>query len=234
MRVHFDVWKTERERAELLPCGLRVSRIDQPTIRALLWRPRAEKPYAHYRFTTIERRDAFIAEQIRRFEAHEAQKRERRRTPADGDLSQCSVGSVFSYSWGYDQTNVEFWQVIARSGTTVRLRQIASETVQSSERHVRPRPDAFLEPKCGVMVTNEYGTNRCERSSRHACHFQDCGAFEHRYEPGEPEVITKRIRFSNGRPTFSMPHGVLTPVAVHRFANAAPLVVDSLYMSSDH
>ena len=37
------------------------------------------------------------------------------------------VGDIYRTSWGYDQTNVEFFQVVARTAKTVRLRRISSE-----------------------------------------------------------------------------------------------------------
>jgi hypothetical protein len=53
----------------------------------------------------------------------------------------------------------------------------------------------------------------------------------HAYTPGTPETITKRISFSGGRPSMSMPHGTLSPVKVITFGNAPPLAVDSHYRS---
>lgn len=40
------------------------------------------------------------------------------------------VGDVFSMSWGYDQTNVDFFQVVAKVGkTSVRIRQVCPPIV---------------------------------------------------------------------------------------------------------
>jgi hypothetical protein len=62
-----------------------------------------------------------------------------------------SVGSILVSSWGYDQTNIDFYQVVGftASGKSVRLRPIASEHVEScgfmSEK-VRPVPHAYTGP----------------------------------------------------------------------------------------
>ena len=41
--------------------------------------------------------------------------------------AKLKVGSLLSYSWGYEQTNVEFFEVTAKKGKTVTLRKIAGE-----------------------------------------------------------------------------------------------------------
>lgn len=52
-------------------------------------------------------------------------------------------------SWGYDQTNVDFYEVVKVTATgRLRLRKIAQETVRSSTRgsadYVVPRPGVFV------------------------------------------------------------------------------------------
>lgn len=48
------------------------------------------------------------------------------------EAAQIAVGDVLRSSWGYDQTNVNFYQVVDRKGSTVTLRPIASEQVDNS------------------------------------------------------------------------------------------------------
>ena len=38
-------------------------------------------------------------------------------------------GDIFVCSWGYDQTNVDFYQVVKRTPKTVTVRQVAAETL---------------------------------------------------------------------------------------------------------
>jgi hypothetical protein len=58
------------------------------------------------------------------------------------------VGAIFEYSWGYDQTNVDYFEVIARTAKTVKIRKIGKETVDGSEGFmsckVRPVPGKFV------------------------------------------------------------------------------------------
>jgi hypothetical protein len=43
------------------------------------------------------------------------------------------VGSIFSCSWGYDQTNQEFYQVTRMTPKGVYVREIGAKTVPGSE-----------------------------------------------------------------------------------------------------
>ncbi len=60
-----------------------------------------------------------------------------------------SVGDVFVNSWGYDQTNVEYYQVIGLKGTsTAILKEIGSKRVDSYSSMsgtVKPSKDCFIE-----------------------------------------------------------------------------------------
>ena len=65
------------------------------------------------------------------------------------------VGDILHASWGYDQTNANFFQVIRLIGSTqVELREIASKSVQSEMTYdlVVPIKDQFLKT---VASTNK-------------------------------------------------------------------------------
>lgn len=53
------------------------------------------------------------------------------------------VGSIWNTSWGYDQTNVEFFEVVRETKGTVTLRAIASEVI-----------DGRVYPAAGVYITD--------------------------------------------------------------------------------
>lgn len=58
-----------------------------------------------------------------------------------------NLGDIFSYSWGYDCTITSFWQVIAKSGVTVKLRQIdyKVEYIESGRNeYLLPLKDQFI------------------------------------------------------------------------------------------
>jgi len=56
------------------------------------------------------------------------------------------VGDVLNTSWGYEQTNVEFYEVVAVSGVMVTLRQIAASTAETGfmRGETIPYPGEFI------------------------------------------------------------------------------------------
>ena len=77
------------------------------------------------------------------------------------------VGDVFYESWGYGQTNIDFWQVVRLRGTTqIVLRAIKSEVVRNVDfcsDMVKPVKDAWTKHYAGeeivrtVKSLNMYG-----------------------------------------------------------------------------
>ena len=51
-----------------------------------------------------------------------------------------AVGSIWHTSWGYDQTNVEFFQVVRETAGSIVLRRIGSEARNG---RLHPRPNAW-------------------------------------------------------------------------------------------
>lgn len=154
--MRFDMWQTDREAAEVLACGLKVLRggtsdqgfigSQKPTAR--VWLPKATKPYANYRFANEAAREAWITQQVTNYEAAQTVKAERKtvRAGSAANAEAVTVGDIFDYSWGYDQTNVEFFEVTAKSGRAVVIRKVAQSIEsegQGSER-VLPVRGSFV------------------------------------------------------------------------------------------
>ncbi|HDT0958361.1 TPA: hypothetical protein QHS82_002246 [Escherichia coli] len=59
------------------------------------------------------------------------------------------IGDIFHTHWGYEQTNIEFYQVVSLHGKeTVGLREIAREVVEHTSwcsAEIRPVPDKFID-----------------------------------------------------------------------------------------
>lgn len=70
------------------------------------------------------------------------------------------VGDIFSYSWGYEQTNVNYFQVVALKGKTqVIIREIAYKTTKTNgldSYMVAPCKDKFLS-KSHFIENNDIG-----------------------------------------------------------------------------
>jgi len=74
------------------------------------------------------------------------------------------VGDVFYNSWGYEQTNIDFWQVVALKGKTmITLRAIGSENAKDlgfCSCMVKPVRDGWTKHYDGEEITRKVqGTN---------------------------------------------------------------------------
>lgn len=151
--MRIDMWAAQREQAEVQPNGVRVLRGDNPpTVK--IWPPKAIKPAANYRFRSPEQRQQFIDRYMSNHDAHTAAVVERRQsrggTPEQKALVK--VGGIFVYSWGYDQTNVDYFQVVEvkGGGSTVVIRKIGGSLVPDMvpgpmAGYTTPNADQFLE-----------------------------------------------------------------------------------------
>lgn len=76
------------------------------------------------------------------------------------------VGDIFSMSWGYDQTNVNYFQVTRVTPKGVYIREIGSRSVPGTQgfmcETVRPVKDNFLDKSqwCGGFSSNNPETFR--------------------------------------------------------------------------
>lgn len=120
----------------------------------------------HYRFQTAERMmeyvENFIEKHVNYLQRREEEKQQRK-IKAQLLAAQVNVGDIFVDSWGWEQTNVDFYQVVAKpSAKTVIVREIASERVEGSEMShgmacdVRAVPNAFIGEEQKKRIDN-YG-----------------------------------------------------------------------------
>src|SRR5437660_7652226 len=99
--MRFDIWASERERAEVQPNGVRVLCGDNP-LTVKIWAPKGTKPAANYRFRSPEQRQQFIDRYMRNHDAHTTAVQERRQSGRGTDEQRAlvKVGMIFVYSWG--------------------------------------------------------------------------------------------------------------------------------------
>lgn len=90
------------------------------------------KPDYHYRYPTVEARDAAVAKYLEGYKkAAEADKARKAARKAKG--RGLEVGDYLYASWGYDQTNVNFYKVVGLVGKTmVEIVPVASAVESSS------------------------------------------------------------------------------------------------------
>lgn len=100
---------------------------DSPICTAVGFFGKASAPSFNYSFRSPEKRAKYVAEWFDSMAAVEAS-RAKRKAERYAFRHTLKVGDILSSSWGYDQTNTEFWQVTALIGDVmVELREIAQE-----------------------------------------------------------------------------------------------------------
>lgn len=63
-------------------------------------------------------------------------------------MDNVKVGDIFLSMWGYDQTNVDFYQVISRTAKMVKVRKLQCERVGNPHdmaTELMPKKDCFLD-----------------------------------------------------------------------------------------
>jgi hypothetical protein len=148
---NIDLYKDERDKATIQD-GLKILRgmniKEKPCVK--IWRPKAKKPFISYYFQTTDRMEDYINKIIEGFKA-DMERKEKRKQERKGNpelLKQADPGAIFHFSWGYDQTQCDYFQVIERRGQMVKVQRIASESVKGSEGHMSDNrtavKDSFL------------------------------------------------------------------------------------------
>lgn len=114
------------------------------------WRGKAKKPFANYHFRSIQEREHWITQlQESERKADEARERSKREQQAEREKfrQELRSGTMLYTSWGYDQTNTEFFQVVMVKGQTVTVREIAGEMIRGTgpfSADYRPKPGQFI------------------------------------------------------------------------------------------
>lgn len=78
---------------------------------------RSAKPALDYYYTSPAARASAVGRLVSGRRAHEERKAQRKAAERAPLAQPVKVGDIFAASWGYDQTNVDFYEVIAIRGT---------------------------------------------------------------------------------------------------------------------
>lgn len=109
---------------------------------------RANKALWYHAFRDGSAREKKIRDTIQSQEAKTSAKRERmaeRKSFQHG----LQIGDILYASWGYDQTNIDFYQVTKLYGKAIGLREIGSKLISSASgsNNVVANPDSFAGPE---------------------------------------------------------------------------------------
>lgn len=105
---------------------------------AMVFHGKAQKPDWHYAFRTEEHRERRIAEWRDGLTAHRAE-RDRRKQERTDFRHGYQVGDILYGSWGYEQTNVDFWEVTEVRGAYIIIRHLCSKLVNGEEGFMQGR-----------------------------------------------------------------------------------------------
>jgi hypothetical protein len=139
---------------------------------------------AYYSFqSNKERREAYIESFKKNVQDRENGKKAR----ADARkafINPAKVGDILESSWGYDQTNVDYYQVTKVKGKMVEIREIGAQTVpESTYSHgmadmVKPVRDRFLDKET---------LNKIVRGSSYKDYFVKIESFAYAYKIKEED-----------------------------------------------
>lgn len=113
----------------------------------IVFKAKAKNALQRYRFRTTERRDQWRDELIQSYQAHAERKAERKAT-RQNYKHDVKVGDIFYTSWGWEQTNIDFYQVTQVNGKMATIHQIAGSVTDyhsSMSGEKVATPGAFVE-----------------------------------------------------------------------------------------
>jgi L-rhamnose mutarotase len=103
-----------------------------------------------------------LKEQEDKAEKRKEEHKAARQVRANEMREKIKVGTLLHYSWGFEQTQCEFYQVVERKGATIKMRPIAGEEVgeramHAMSCHYKPVRDSFVGDEVITKRIGPYG-----------------------------------------------------------------------------
>ena len=117
---------------------------------AMVFAGKRSKYDKYYGFKTAERRDEYVKEYFEDIAAsYESKKKyaEKKKAMAAENQESYKGGEILYSSWGYDQTNIDFYQIVKKTKSMVTIQKIGKEyldTKYESENLVKPVKNDFI------------------------------------------------------------------------------------------
>lgn len=138
------------------------------------------KILANYYFRTAEARENYRNEFINKYEAAEAEKAARKAKQSEiqkNMVNPFKVGDILYASWGYEQTNIDFFQIVGVGKKSVTIQKIGQEITRHCafmSEYVRPVKDSFVgEPASVNLRVEKYGNHQVYIPHRHGLDLWD-------------------------------------------------------------
>lgn len=130
-----EIWTWERE----LPASGKTGYF------AIAFAGKAQKPLWHYWYPDASKRQRQIDSTVDLYNQRVEEKRKKLEERRNF-MHDMKEGDILVSSWGYDQTNVDFYQVVGVSGKTVLIREISKKVVREERGadYVAPIPNKFI------------------------------------------------------------------------------------------
>lgn len=108
----------------------------QPCAKLVQHTPKAKRGEAktlkNYRFRNEENRNNWVNSVVAEITKKESEKNSRKEAvKAATKAAIINIGDIFSHSWGWEQTNIQFYQVISVKGQTIQLQEVRQNRVQN-------------------------------------------------------------------------------------------------------
>jgi hypothetical protein len=123
------------------------------------WRGKQAKPYSRFVYPNEERIERAITAEKKSADEDEESKASRKNDKAERRAkmkAEIVVGTLLHNSWGYDQTQCDFYQVVEKNGASVMIRPIGGAVVEGSEGrdccYYRAVPDSFTGPAVRKVI----------------------------------------------------------------------------------
>jgi len=137
-----------------------------------VWMGKQKDAFHRYSYRSEEDREKALNELKSREDSRQAY-REKRKAERKAFIPEFEIGDIFVGSWGYEQTNVNAYQVVGRKGLHFAIvRPIKQAVVEGSEGHdccnVKPIKDSFHSEELFNVKVGQYGIkiNSCITASK--------------------------------------------------------------------
>ena len=138
---------------------------------AIAWSGKKNKYDWYYKFRDKKQMDKYISDYFCKIEMakeYKAEQKLKKENEKAEFFESIKVGDIFVDSWGYDQTNVDFYLVTKKLKASIKIVKIGSKVVATSigSEMVVPVPDAVIGeektkiPQDGYISTSSYSLAR--------------------------------------------------------------------------